>query len=109
MTFSFKLDKPGWNVAVQFNKHNDFLINSRSAFQVTNRYPVLALETSQDFSALAIPYLKNYVGGEILVFISNPTDNPMYSTVQVDYPGKTLSFNVKYSNYQQSKKKVNYC
>ena len=88
MTFSFKLDSPGWDVAVQFNKRNDFLINSRYAFQLTNRYPINVLETSQDFSALAIPALKAYVGGEILVFVSNPTNNVMYSTVQVDYAGK---------------------
>ena len=88
-TFSFKLDTPGWNVAVQFNKRNDFLINSRHALQFSNRAPMNVLETSQDFSASHIPPLKDYVGGEVLVFVSNPTNSPMYSTVQVDFPGKT--------------------
>ncbi len=82
------MDQPGWNVAVQFNSPNDFLINSRDAFQWTNPSPLSVLETSQEFNSTDIPALGAYLGGEILVFISNPTDSPMNSTVNVDIPIK---------------------
>lgn len=81
---------PRWNFAVQWNKPNDFLINSRYAFQITYLQPILAKEASQDYSAAQIPKLKSYVGGEVILAITNPNDEPLRSTVQVDYPGKII-------------------
>jgi len=91
MVFSFKVNKPGWNVAVQFNKPKDYLINSRYALQYSNQYPMIALETSQKFSTVTVPDLAYYVGGYALVFISNPTANTMYATVQIDFEAKEKS------------------
>jgi len=91
MVFSFKVNKPCWNVAVQFNKPKDYLINSRYALQYSNQYPMIALETSQKFSTVTVPDLAYYVGGYALVFISNPTANTMYATVQIDFEGFILS------------------
>jgi len=59
---------------------------------------MLVTQTTQKFSAVTYPDLAAYVGGYILIWISNPTNNNMYSTVQLDYEGLQYLKEKKYSN-----------